>query len=201
MRLHKKDRPDLVDRILLMQGVGYKASELDSLPVLFKEIYGFPLKNCSDCKEKAFHTLVNWATKEDNKEKNHSIVYKIKPEFSKTDFVVRHQGALIVINADNLTDQTARILLAFPKYKHAIVGQEELPFVPEPIPPVEIKETQDTDTGNTNSPNVSEVVTASTSNNQNTGMKQQVHVVNKKLSPLPASMLSKARREEKKKGS
>jgi len=39
MQEHKEE--DLINRILKMQGVGYNASEQDSLPVLFKDVFVF----------------------------------------------------------------------------------------------------------------------------------------------------------------
>jgi len=135
-----------------MEGVGFAKSQ-DSLPLLFKEVYGYDLpRNCGGCLQDAYNTLVRWANKNSKKETS-SMGYKIKKEFEKTDFPVTQNGAMIFINSQNLNDERALILLSIPKYAHAIEGQPDLPVVEfKPL-----------------SPNELEASTASTSESQKSG--------------------------------
>lgn len=153
-----------------MQEVGFNASEQDSLPALHLEVYGFALKNCGQCKTDAYNALIKWATKKITP-KQTDMAYKIKPEFVHKDFIFRHKGQILVVNAGNLTQERARMMLANPQYAHAIIGQEEL--FPEPTDEetskVTTAETSKEETG----PKSSEVATVSTSTEaQNVGSEQ-----------------------------
>lgn len=54
--------------------------------------------------------------------------FTIKKEFEKKDFIFRHAGNLVVVNAANLNEERARMILASP-YAHAIEGQPDAPSV------------------------------------------------------------------------
>lgn len=158
-----------------MEGVGFRASEQDSLPLLFKEVYGFEMnRNCSGCVQSSWDSLIKWANKK-SKAKNTSMGFKIKKEYEKQNFVVRQAGKLITINSANLTDERARILLSIPKYSHAIEGQPDKPIK-------EILEVKGKgDLVEKGSPNASEVSTASTSTEVKSGGQTVVKAVKGKL--------------------
>jgi len=122
-----------------MEGVGFAKSQ-DSLPLLFKEVYGYDLpRNCGDCLRKAYDTLVRWA-KSKTKKENLNTMYKIKKQFENKDFPVIQNGARVFINSQNLTEERALILLSIPKYAHAIEGQPDLPVVEfKPLSPNELE--------------------------------------------------------------
>ena len=123
MRSHS----EIVEDILKMGEVGYNASERDSLPLLFFEVYSIELKKgCEQCKRSAFDSLIRWANRK--KPKNDYMNFTIKEEHSKKDFIFRHAGKLVVINAANLNEERARMMLASP-YAHAIEGQPDTPEV------------------------------------------------------------------------
>lgn len=123
---------DIIDRILLMQEVGFNASEQDSLPVLFKEVYGFPLGKCPDCRVSAFNSLVKWANKKKQKPKSTSMALTIKKEYHGKNFNFRHQGKVVVVNHQNINEERARMMLASP-YAHAIEGQPDKVEVDLPV--------------------------------------------------------------------
>lgn len=173
-----------------MQGVGYNASEQDSLPVLFKDVFGFELKKCQDCWEKAKKSLNNWAQRA-SKQTTQYMAYSIKPEYHKKDFVFRHAGKVVVVNSQNLNEERAMWMLASP-YAHAIVGQRDK--TPEELYEGDVQEakkaTEFTKVKSETSkieeiPNESEVVTASTSTEAKADGKQSVFAVKGKLSPTP----------------
>jgi hypothetical protein len=141
-----------------MEGVGFRASEQDSLPLLFREVYGFELRNCGDCKTKAYDSLIKWANKKETKPNNY-MDFKIKKEFEKNNFTFRHAGKILVVNAANLNDERARMMLAS-KYAHAIEGQ------PDMFSAASFTGSLD---GIVESPNESEVSTASTSTEVKSG--------------------------------
>jgi len=123
MRSHS----ELVEDILKMGEVGYNASERDSLPLLFFEVYSIELRRgCEQCKKSAFESLIKWANKKT--QKNSYMNFTIKKEHSKKDFIFRHAGKLVVVNAANLNEERARMMLASP-YAHAIEGQPDAPSV------------------------------------------------------------------------
>ena len=150
----------LIERIKLMEGVGFHASE-NSLPLLFKEVYGVELGKCHDCRIKAFETLIRWAKKQ-TKETNSYMKVKIKKEYENHNFAVTHKGVNMFINSANLNDELAHVMLSIPKYAHAIEGQ------PDKVEVVE-------------SPNVSEASTVSTSQTAKDGGKGLVKAKGGKL--------------------
>lgn len=176
MRLHNE--ADLVERILIMEGVGFRASEQDSLPLLFKEVYGFEMKrNCSNCVTESWNSLIKWANKK-SKPTNNSMGLRIKKEYENQNFPARVGGKLMLINSKNLNEERARILLSIPKYAHAIEGQPDKP-VKELL---EVKGKGDlVEKG---SPNALGVSTASTSTEAKGGGQTVVKAVKGKLTKV-----------------
>lgn len=178
-----------------MQGVGYNASEQDSLPVLFKDVYGFELKKCQDCWEQAKKSLNKWAQRK-SQQTNNYMAYSIKPEFHNKDFVFRHAGKVVVVNSTNLNDERAMWMLQSGIYAYAIVGQrdkttEEI-YEADLQDKKEISKPEKKQTSKIEEiPNESEVVTASTSNEAKADGRKSVHVVKGKLSPTPESQPKK----------
>jgi len=149
-----------IESVLRMREAGFNASEQEQLPFLFKEVYGFELPKCSDCRIKAWESLYRDATRKRKYEL--SMSYRIKKEYHGSNFVFIHQGKRILVNHENLTDERAQWMLGS-EYAHAIEGQpDKVEVFPDP------KE--------------SEVVTASTSPNQKADGKPQVKTVKGKLS-------------------
>ena len=158
---------ELINKVLAMKEVGYNASEQDSLPFLFKEVYGFEIKKCSLCKRQAFDALVRWAGK--RAKPNTYMAYTIKKEFNDKNFVFHSAGMRVIVNAANLDEKKAHLMLAS-KYAHAIEGQPEIE-VKAVVKPEKKK-----------LPNESEVVTASTSKPAKAGVKLLKEKGKKKLS-------------------
>lgn len=177
MPLHNE--ADLVERIKIMEGVGFHASEQDSLPLLFKEVYGFEMKrNCSNCVTESWNSLIKWANKK-SKPITNSMGLRIKKEYENQNFPARVGGKLMLINSKNLNDERARILLSIPKYAHAIEGQPDKP-VKENLPV-----TKSGDLVEKGSPNALEVSTASTSTEAKSGGQTVLKAVKKRLVKVP----------------
>lgn len=163
---------ELIEKVRQMREVGYNASEQDSLPFLFKEVFKIPLKeNCGDCKPKAWNSLMGWLKKRE-KPKIKYMAYRIKEKYKERNFVFLSAGKRVVINSENLTEEKAMLMLAS-KYAHAIEGQ---PDYVAPAVPVSTE----------TPPNVSEVVTPSTSEPVNKGVKIVKSKGKKKLSKSPS---------------
>ncbi len=123
-----RSHSEIVEDILRMGEVGYNVSERDSLPLLFFEVYSIELKKgCEQCKKSAYESLLKWAKRKSQKQ-NSYMNFTIKKEFEKKDFHFRHAGNLVVVNAANLNEERARMMLAS-KYAHAIEGQPDSPSV------------------------------------------------------------------------
>lgn len=175
MRSHS----EIVDDILKMGEVGYNASERDSLPLLFLEVYSIELKKgCEQCKRSGFESLIRWAKKK-TETKNNYMDFKIKKEYEKKDFHFRHAGKLVVVNAANLNADRAKMMLASP-YAHAIEGQEDI------VLPVA--------KGKNDLVKNESVVTASTSTKAEDGGKTFVKTVKGKLSKSNELPQSKGKR-------
>ena len=175
-----------------MEGVGFRASEQDSLPLLFKEVYGFEMnRNCSGCVTESWNSLIKWANKK-SKPNNNAMGLRIKKEYEKQNFPARIGGKLTIINSGNLTEERARILLSIPKYAHAIEGQPDKP-VKEPLPV-----TKSGDLVEKGSPNALGVSTASTSTEAKSGGQTVLKAVKKRLVKVPVE--SKPSKEKGKKG-
>jgi len=176
MRSHS----EIVEDILRMGEVGYNASERDSLPLLFFEVYSIELKKgCEQCKKSAYDSLIRWAKRITAKENNY-MDYKIKKEFEKRDFHFRHAGNLVTVNAGNLNEMRVKMMLASP-YAHAIEGQ------PDKVEPI-IEE----------SPNESEASIALTSQEAKSDGKTFVKTVKGKLSKSHGLKQSKVGKPSKK---
>ncbi len=175
MRCYK----ELVEDISRMGEVGYNASERDSLPLLFFEVYGIELKNkCEPCKRSAFESLIRWAKKQEPK--NSYMDFKIKKQFEGKDFHFRHGGTLVVVNSGNLNEARVKMMLASP-YAHVIEGQEDKA---EPVV--------------LTNPNESEASIALTSEEVKSDGKQLVKTVKGKLSKSNGLKQSKAGKQSKK---
>lgn len=173
-----------------MQGVGYNASEQDSLPVLFKDVFGIELKRCPDCYDKAKQALNKWLQRK-SQQNNNYMAYSIKPEYHKKDFVFRHAGKVVVVNSTNLNDERAMWMLASP-YAHAIVGQRDKTQEELYEADVEkIKKDEKLSGGIEEIPNESEAVTVSTSTEAKTDGTKSVFAVKGKLSKSPESQPKK----------
>jgi len=156
---------EIVERIKLMEGVGFHASE-NSLPLLFQEVFGLPLKKCGDCKRNAFDTLIRIANKQ-TKQENSYMDFKIKKQYEGKNFAFRNGGVLVMVNSANLNEERARWMLAS-KYAHVLEGQ------PDPIPSGDLVPMEQ-------NPNVLEASTASTSQQAKSGGKTLVKVKKGKL--------------------
>lgn len=118
-----RSHSEIVEDILRMGEVGYNASERDSLPLLFFEVYSIELKTgCEQCKRSGFDSLIRWANRK--KPKNSYMDFKIKKQFEGKDFHFRHAGKLVVVNSNNLNADRVKMILASP-YAHVIEGQED----------------------------------------------------------------------------
>ena len=105
-----------------MREVGFAKARAVLLPSLFNEVYGFKLNtNCGSCEKNGFDSLIKWA---DKRQKKVDMGFSIKKEYHKKNFTFRHQGQVVVVNSNNLTEEKARMMLASP-YAHAIEGQPD----------------------------------------------------------------------------
>lgn len=117
------DEKLIIGKVLDMKEKGFSASRAETLPSLFKSVYG-KLYNtsCGGCVKDAFDSLVKWAERKNQSlNKNHYMAkYKFKREHYGKTATVLHKGQPLRITADNLTDERANILLSIPKYAHII---------------------------------------------------------------------------------
>lgn len=171
MHLHDKIvEKGLAEAVYKMLEVGYNASEQDSLPFLFKEVHGYPLRKCSDCYKSAWSFFKMF--KIARQKKNNYMGYTIKKEYEGKDFIFMSGGVRVVVNSGNLNEERARMILSS-KYAHVING------IPDKIEPtaVVVKPIK--------SPNESEVATVSTSKEAKQDGKPSVFAVKGKLSKSP----------------
>jgi hypothetical protein len=130
-----------------MMEVGFNVSEHYSLPLLFKEVFGIELRmKCSECRRSGWESLRGWLRKREPKQK---CMYRIKKEYAEKTATFVKNGMRISINSSNLNEERALLMLSS-KYAHWIEGESEQP--------------------KGKVPNVSEVVTVSTSENQKQGV-------------------------------
>lgn len=113
-----------------MGEVGFNASERESLPLLFKEVFKIPLKtNCPQCIKDGWNSLMGWYKKKTTKP-NTYMAFKIKPEYHEIskgvirNFTFMQNGRRIQVNHLNLNEEKAHLMLAS-KYAHAIEGTPE----------------------------------------------------------------------------
>jgi hypothetical protein len=118
---------ELLERVRQMGEVGFNASERESLPLLFKEVFKVPL--CSSCKRDGFNTLMNWYRKKTIKPNNY-MAFTIKEDYREVkkgeprNFIFMQSGRRIVVNYLNLNEEKAHLMLAS-KYAHVIEGTPE----------------------------------------------------------------------------
>lgn len=124
-----EDEKIFIGKVLEMKEKGFSASKAETLPALYRERYGRLYNNCGACIKDAFDTLVKWADRKNglSSNKNNNMGYKFKKEYWNKTIPILHQGKRLIINSSNLTDKTAQILLALPKYAHILEGSVDEP--------------------------------------------------------------------------
>jgi hypothetical protein len=125
--MSRQDENIFIGRILDMKEKGFSASKAETLPSLFRGVYGRLYSvGCGSCERDAFDTLIRWALKRTElSQKNKYMAFKIKHEYREQDFAIMHKGARLIINSGNLNDERAKILLSIPKYAHVIEGNSD----------------------------------------------------------------------------
>jgi len=155
---------ELLQRVRQMREVGFNASEQESLPFLFEEVFKIKLKrDCSGCVRDGWNSLMGWLRKQEKKE-NTFTMFKIKKQFEDKDFIFMHRGQRVKVTSANLDEEKAHLMLAS-KYAHVIEGQPDQP---------EVKLIE--------SPKSLEVASALTSENPKQGVTVVKHKGKKKLS-------------------
>lgn len=123
-----QDEEILIGEVLEMKIKGFEASKNEVLPGLYQRVYGRLYNHCPACIKEGFDNLVKWAEKRNSLLlKPKYMKYKFKNEYRNSKLVFLHQGARVIVTADNLTDEKADILLAVPKYAHVLEPTGEEP--------------------------------------------------------------------------
>lgn len=115
-----EDEELFIGEVLAMKEHGFDASRAETLPSLFKRMYGGEIRRCPACERDSFDKMIKWAQRKTSTKNQHNMTYKIKHEYRNKDFPIRVKGARIFVNSNNLTDERAQLLLAIPKYAHVL---------------------------------------------------------------------------------
>jgi len=119
--MSQEDEEILIGEVLAMKEQGFDASRSEVLPRLYVRRYGAMYRtDCGGCVNDAFNHLIRWAQKGKIKTNQYMSNYKMKFEYRNKSFPIMHKGQRLIITADNLTDDRAKILMAIPKYAHVV---------------------------------------------------------------------------------
>lgn len=131
----------LIARIENMKAQGFPASKESLLPHLFVDVYGkLYNKNCPGCEKDGYDALIRWAKKRTSKNTNTKVMgsYKFKHEHRHKRAIFLHRDRRYVVTAENINDETAEILLSFPKYQDWIEPTGETAATIIDIPKAEV---------------------------------------------------------------